>query len=432
MAAKYQDEAGLALHGIPERKRQSKTFVNETVKRSAGDAQFQSSRKRTSLRPRPSLTGRSASTRHAVEHARRMSGVMQVTSTVRLVDCSEFDDIVSSPVHSGFFRAFARREYCAENLNFLIACRLWHGRRTSEKGNHGASSFAKMLKREVHEIIKKHCMHDAEEQICLSDTVLKRLLGEVYGDDVIAATTRSMKSTGRLSLESFDSNGSESSPDKKKMLLPFPDVFDAALKEVLAALRLDMFPRFTISKEMEMLSSLLREDKPEAGIDDIIAKMGMLELLPSGAGLSPGISMNQDIALQNRRLTEELIRHAAKSHSADVALLVISGLSFEKNFDGWGTKRRMASAFFMYESFMLPDSPFEVAGSVEEKDRIGFQVAEPESSMFSSFVDKNMTQFSSLYMMFSQSPEFTEACRVAGTATKVTEAQGKSSMCSIL
>ena len=39
-----------------------------------------------------------------------------------------------------------------------------------EKGNHGASSFAKMLKR-MHEIIKKHCMHDAEEQICLSDTV---------------------------------------------------------------------------------------------------------------------------------------------------------------------------------------------------------------------------------------------------------------------
>ena len=64
--------------------------------------------------------------------------------------------------------------------------------------------------------------------------------------------------------------------------------------------------------------------------------------------------------------------------------------------------------------------------------RTGFQVADPESSMFSSFVDKNMTQFSSLYMMFSQSPEFTEACRVAGTATKVTEAQGKSSMCSIL
>ena len=49
-----------------------------------------------------------------------------------------------------------------------------------------------------------------------------------------------------------------------------------------------------------MPSSLMREDKPEAGIDDIIAKMGVLELLPSGTALSPGISMNQDIALQNR------------------------------------------------------------------------------------------------------------------------------------
>ena len=341
----------------------------------------------------------------------------------------QFDSMMADPVACGYFRQFAKRNYCSENLDFFVAVQMYkdkhnmwseieeskkklgesHSQRTAsgnsnsllsaykvptfagvqalESENRGVGSNEDLSATGTNSVCSSLDDEFVETTDDVSNDALRLLAVAIhtkYVDDNSPEQV-SLSANARFSLEKL-------LQEELTPIMP-ADGYDVALSEIKTSLKRDMFPRFEGCSEYMNCMSL----------QDIIAKPPPIEKNSPTMSLVDTNEITEDKDYQfslrevlgDRHLYGVFHDYLMSRHCAE-NLLCWRYVQLYKMLYNRGTavdrEINVQRAWNIYALFLHPGSPLEVSVKSLDRHQIAYRLCQPSSKIFRAVERSCMAQ----------------------------------------
>jgi hypothetical protein len=320
-----------------------------------------------------------------------------------------FDTMMADPVACGFFRQFAKRNFCAENLDFYVAVQLYKDKHallraaphnTDAKGAAAGDDAALPsayrvptmhtvgeLERNTQSLSTYTASETGTSSVCssldddfldvpedLSNEALRQLAVKIYHRFV------SDDSPEQVSLSAVARKGVEQLTNNDDVAFQMPlGAYDVAMKEIKLSLKRDMFRRFKEATEFQRCQAFQQMLENPPPVEKTNPMQSIVDAGQLPEDLHFGFSLKQ--ILNDRHMYSTFYEFLNKRHCAE-NLLCWRYIQIYKLLYHRGDEENVRRAGVIYSLFIHENARYEVSVRSIDRNQIGYRISQPTSKIF--------------------------------------------------